>query len=228
MLEAASGSVNDDEPYAMSDLYLVGLLRIYKKFSVSTPVQKAMIMILKRLAAHMIDYINQRKTPGKLPMVCSQFVFQCFEDTGGEYRLHIQNPVLALAAGVAQPVSALDLAIQRLKQDRTPAFRSFLSAAAGAEVTAAPEENDETLAEELMQALRAEQADESAGIEDELVLSVTQFCSAAHASVTNHALEPEILLRSNQLGAARVPWTSSNQNGPTSLPRRTCLITRTI
>jgi len=202
VLEAATGYVNDDEPYAMSNLYLVGLLLIYKKFSASTPVQKAMIKVLKRLTAHIIDYINQRKEPGKLPMVCSQFVFQCFEDAGGEYKLHIQNPVLALAAEVAQPASLLDLTIQRLKQDRSPAFRSLLSAVAEAEVAAAPEESDEQLAEELLQALQAGQTAEAAGIEDELVLSVTRFCSAAHASITNRMPAPEALLRANQLGAA--------------------------
>jgi len=31
---------------------------------------------------------------------------------------------------------------------------------------------------------------------------VTQFCSAAHASITNRALEPEALLQANRLGAA--------------------------
>ena len=202
VIGAATGYVNDDEPYAMSNLYLVGLLLIYKKFTVSTPVQKAMIKILKRLTAHIIDYINRHKTPGKLPMVCSQFVYQCFEDAGGEYKLRIQNPVLALAAGTAQPPSVLDLTIQRIKQDRTPAFRSSLSAAAQAEVTGAPEGSDEELAAELLKALRAEKAAEAAGLEDDLVLSVTQFCHAAHASITVRTLQPEALLRANQLGAA--------------------------
>jgi hypothetical protein len=203
VIEAAAGYVNDDEPYAMSNLYLVGLLLIYKKFTASTPVQKAMIKILKRLTAHIIDYINKHKTPGKLPMVCSQFVYQCFEDAGGEYRLNIQNPVLALAAaGGVQPASVLDLTIQRIRQDRTPSFRSSLSAAAQAEVTGAPEGSDEELAAELLKALRTEQAAEAAGLEDELVLSVTQFCSAAHASITNRTLQPEALLLANQLGAA--------------------------
>jgi hypothetical protein len=201
VIEAATRYVNNDEPYAMSNLYLVGLLLIYKRFTPSTPVQKAMSKILKRLAAKIIDYINKQKSPGKLPMVCSQFVYQCFEDAGGDYRIQIQRPVLALAATTPSQPSVLDLTIQRIKQDRSPSFRSSLAAVGQAEVGREPGESDEELAAELLQALRAETA-EGAGLEDELVLAVTQFCHAAHASITEQSLQPEVLLRASQVGAA--------------------------
>jgi len=66
VLDASEGYLNKDEPYAMSNLYLVGLLLLYRKFTPSTQVQKVMLKIFKKLAADIIKYINKHKNPGKL------------------------------------------------------------------------------------------------------------------------------------------------------------------
>lgn len=94
VINHATTYLNNLEPYDKTGLYTVGLLLIYKKISVETKTQEIIIRILKKLTASIIDYVHKHKTPDKTPMVCSQFVAQCYEDAGDDYHLKFKNPVL--------------------------------------------------------------------------------------------------------------------------------------
>ncbi len=77
-LAAAKEFVEQKEPYPMSNLYLLGLILLYRRVTPSTLTTKYITIILRRVISELEEYISQRKTPGKLPMVCSQFVYQCY------------------------------------------------------------------------------------------------------------------------------------------------------
>lgn len=203
VLSAATEYLNDDEPYAMSNLYLVGLLMLYKRFTPSTPVRKVMIKILKKLTAGIIDYVNQKKAPGKLPMVCSQFVYQCYEDAGSDFRLQILHPVLMMApeAGV-DCASTLDRVIRRFRSDRSEAFRSQVLRATGPGVAAVSDQSEEALMRELVDALRATDPDGAGEAEDELVPAVSQFAQAAYAATTGTKLETAAVPMTMRIGAS--------------------------
>jgi len=70
VLDAAKSYFKKSEPFALYNLFLLGMLLLYKKFTPGTPMQKVMCKIFKKLAAYIIEYINKHKHPGKLPMVC--------------------------------------------------------------------------------------------------------------------------------------------------------------
>lgn len=94
VLDAAQVYLNEEAPYAMSNLYLVGLVLIYKRFKPDSLVKRAMVGILKKLTVQILDRIHAHSTPDKHPMVCSQFVYQCFEDAGPDYDLGLRGGVL--------------------------------------------------------------------------------------------------------------------------------------
>lgn len=112
VMQAASSYVDKDNPYSMKNLYLVGYLLLYKRFTPNTAVKRAMIRILKKIIEHLSDIINEK---GQKPMVCSQFVAQCHEDAGPKYQINIIDGVLSQQDGSVY--SVLDLALNKVGED---------------------------------------------------------------------------------------------------------------
>ncbi len=201
VLEAATGYLNAEEPYANANLYLVGALLIYRKFAPDTLVQRIIIKILKKITASIITYFNEHKYPGKRPMVCSQFVFQCYEDGGTDYQLRIKDGVLGSTLDITAAVpSLLEQAIDRIRNDTSPAFREAISVHSGM-LMAAPEiQSDEELAGELLQALQAAPAmltEVAPVLEDELVVAIHEFGQAVQMVRTGVTAPDDELLQAN-------------------------------
>ncbi len=183
VMDAATQYLNEEEPYAMSELYLVGLILIYRKFTPGTLTQKVMIKILRKLTSGIIDFINNRKYPGKVPMVCSQFVYQCYKDGG--YTLKIKDGVLLRAALPGQPVqkSVLEQVSESIKPGAP--FSAEKAMAFGAPVPAVEEvkQSAEELAQELIEAL--EKGDDVAEeLHPDFVKGAHEF---SHAMYMHHA-----------------------------------------
>lgn len=77
---AAAKYISEGEPYDKASLLLLALILLYKKFTPSIAMQAIMIWIFQKAASVIDTLINEWQYPGKHPMVCSQFVFQCYED----------------------------------------------------------------------------------------------------------------------------------------------------
>jgi hypothetical protein len=203
VLDAANGYLKESAPYAMSNLYLVGMLLLYKKFSPTSPMQKIMLKIFKKLAAGIIDYINEHKSPGNLPMVCSQFVYQCYEDAGDNYKLNIKGGILLRAASTElEGGSVLDQAIYRIKRDTTTDFRSTITEKTGVALHAEVPQSEEELARELVSALEVETVAAAEELEPELVLAIQEFGQAVYSVTTNAEIETDEMVRSHALRIA--------------------------
>jgi hypothetical protein len=139
-------------------------------------------------------------------MVCSQFVYQCYEDAGMKYKLSIEGGVLPAKHEEGLPISnLLDQAIKRVRNDTSSDFRDFISTSTGAALKAAEEQSDEALADELLQALRSGPplaAKAAAPLDDELVLAIHEFCQAVQTARTGREAAPNELLQANSLRMA--------------------------
>lgn len=203
VLAAASGYLNMQEPYANANLYLVGLLLIYRKFTPDTPAQRIIIKILEKITAGIITYYNQHKTPGKLPMVCSQFVYQCYDDAGQGYQLKIEDGVLpAVAATRPEPPSLLDQAISRVRNDTAVGFQAYLGANSDMALKAPVGQSDEDLAKELLQSLQAAATGTGVALEDGLVVAIHEFGQAVHLARTGMPAPANELAQANALRMA--------------------------
>ncbi len=179
VVDCATKYLNEKEPYDHSSLYMVGLLLLYRKFTPDTMVQKAMIKILKKLTSSIIKYIHEKENPGKLPMVCSQFVAQCYDDAGDKYRLKIESGVLKQIMAAQQSGSVLDQVMEVVKNGKgeTDILQTLL----------APEtvfqqnfSSDEELCRELKEAFESATDAEAAGLSDDLVEAASQFSHAQY------------------------------------------------
>jgi hypothetical protein len=91
-------------PFAESELYMIGLLLIYKKFSPTSEAQRYIIQFFKMLIEKL------KKHPNQHPMFCSQFVAQCYEDA--RIKLEFEKKVIESSADIKQESSILEQTIE--------------------------------------------------------------------------------------------------------------------
>ena len=202
VLKAATAYLNQETPYANNNLYLLGLILIYKKWAPNTLVKKVMIKIFKKLAILISDYINKHKSPGKLPMVCSQFVYQCYEDAGSDYQLRInQGALVSTSLSVARNnLSILDQVINRVKSDSSPQFQGLIESSANLIINNVPSQTESELAQELIEALEETEVDAVEELNSELALAVHEFGQAVYsAEATEENAKPLMLVKTNEL-----------------------------
>lgn len=119
IMRSAASFVAAEEPYPMSTIYLLGLMIIYRRLRPDAKRQKYEAMIIRRMISEIEAYIAQRKYPGQLPMVCSQFVHECYKRGG--VSLPIKNGVL-LGAVKSGEQSLLDKVSSQLDDVKLATF----------------------------------------------------------------------------------------------------------
>ncbi|GAA4353017.1 hypothetical protein [Kangiella taiwanensis] len=165
VMDVAARYLNGEAPYAMNNLYLVGMLLIYKKFTPSDTTQKIILRILKRLTEKLLDAINQHKYPDKHPMVCSQFVFECYQEAGKAYQLSIKS------GNLQSDNTRSSLLHKAFKHKRQ---QTLLGALQSEKAT------DEELAQELYKAMNDETLLASGTVSDELLDAIHDFAQTLH------------------------------------------------
>ncbi len=168
VMQAATKYLNEEEPYGMANLYLVGMILIYKKFSPSGPQQKATLAILKKLVSKLLAIINEHKYPGKLPMVCSQYIFQSYQDAGKDYQLTIKNGNLLNAN---QEKSLFEKAINQTPMHHSPIDNSLKFERPSAEISE----------KELLSNLKNKEGESIASLESEILEHIYILSKALHA-----------------------------------------------
>lgn len=167
VMDVAAKYLNGEAPYAMNNLYLLGILLLYKKFTPNDKAQKIILKILKSLTERLLDAINQMKYPDKHPMVCSQFVFECYQEAGKAYHLTIKNGMLQ--SDSTRP-NLLNKAFKHTRGE------SQLQA-----LTATADNNDEELAKQLYEAMNDETLLATGAVSDELLDVIHDFAQTLHA-----------------------------------------------
>lgn len=168
------------EPYPEENLVFVALLLLYRKVTPDSVLQRAMIRYLKWVTKKILTFINEHRFPGKKPMVCSQFIFQCFQDAGGELTLHIENGLL-MANNVP---NLLDIIDQQIKASGKPQLP----------ITTDPNEpSEDEILQELFEALQTPDANgpltSSAQLSDALVGAAVDFCEAMTSLAAPQSLQ---------------------------------------
>jgi len=95
VIDAAKVYLDKHIPYDHQSLVFIAGLIIYHKYF-KTPKYKAIVDTILGIACWSLDKYLNDIIHGKNSdaMMCSQFVYQCFYDAGGNYRLNITNGVV--------------------------------------------------------------------------------------------------------------------------------------
>lgn len=91
LLKTTQKYLNEKNAYPNFNLGLLGGLLLFKKFAPHTLRNKVIYTFMELVANRLMILVRQRKYANKHPMSCSQFVAQCFTDTGADYDLHFDN-----------------------------------------------------------------------------------------------------------------------------------------
>ena len=165
VMDVAAQYLNGEAPYATNNLYLLGILLLYKKFTPSDTTQKVIMRILKRLTERLLNAINQHKYPDKHPMVCSQFVFECYQEAGKAFQLTIKS-------GNLQSDNTRTSILHKAFKHKPQATQ--LGTLQSEQVS------DEELAKELFEAMSNEALLASGTVADELLEVVHDFAKVLH------------------------------------------------
>lgn len=181
VIETSTSYLNDKEPYDDKGLYMVGVLLMYKRFTPNTIVQKAIVKILKKITFSINKYINEHKNPNKLPMVCSQFVAQCYAKAGDEYQLKIDSGILSKTLeSESNSHNIISQVIQKI--DNGERINAPVLLASSSELKEETFLSGEELCKELKEALEISSNETFTGITHELTEAVCQFSHAHHCS----------------------------------------------
>jgi len=202
VIQAAEEYLNNLEPYGKANLIILGLLLLYKKFSPNSLTQKVMAKIFKLIADDLINFINKHRYPGKYPMVCSQLVYRCYEDAGKDYRLLIAKGNLVGASMLAarNNLSILDQTILKIRRNKSFEFRTFLRAGTPLAATDIYSQNEDELAQELMEALKTTEAEIPIELSHELVEAIHHFGQALYLAHTGEKTNGQSLMQANRIG----------------------------
>jgi hypothetical protein len=166
---AADHYVAEVDPYDKPGLVLLALILLYKKFTPSSPTQKLLTILFKGVAARLDKWIDSWLYKGKTPMVCSQFVFQCYQDASlsdPRYALTIRGGTFSALRAVPAPSllqqAAMNRNSSRLRTTKAPS------------PSAIEPDLDEALGHQLLPALKADLRGNRTdlALDDELVESI--------------------------------------------------------
>ena len=91
VLDIAKKYVEDEEPYTKANLVFILVYILFKKLTVNLKLQKLLCTLMKYVISGLIKYIDNKLREGSHPMVCSQFVYNCYKNAGEEYNLIISE-----------------------------------------------------------------------------------------------------------------------------------------
>lgn len=179
--------LKDEIPYNDPELYMLGLLLVYKKFSLSDPLQKIVIKILKKLSLELVAVIDKIKYDGKKAMICSEFVDECYNNAGDQYKLRVKNCVLSTSKIYSsnENKNLVDLSLEFLENNVILGTSSLSSPI---------DDSFEQLAKDFCDEFKKNN-ESSANIENELLQLVQSFALVHHKirngfdSIETHALK---------------------------------------
>lgn len=180
------------------------MILLYKKFTPDTfpKLKGIMIKIFKKLTANIIDFINQHEMPSKTPMVCSQFVYQCYQEAGEDYHLQINNGCLINDS--EENLSLIDWMIKHPKIMTSQQLLAMRENQANLTLKNKPEQSDQELAQELLETLQAKDtnvllatAEIPEDLDEELILAAHELGAAIYQANTIQRSQHLELLQSS-------------------------------
>lgn len=182
LLAAAKRYVDQNTKYDFPDLILFAGLLIYRAVRPTPRWQKITDYILELACAEADKLLNKLISKGGEPvMVCSQLVYQIYQDCGAEYRIVLKNGLLqADLAPVPGTICLADLAQDEAAPDRSLAAAPSLPEA---------EVDPESLAQELYEALDEAEASVEEDLLDTGVLTGTLDKAARFLDLVESILE---------------------------------------
>lgn len=207
VIEAAAKYIIEGEPYCKSSLILLAMIILYKKFTPPSPAKKIISKIFIRASERIVEIINKRMYPGKTPMICSQFVFQCYEDCGRPYNLKIKNGSVYLKSKNEHTTSSFET--KAVKDNSSESILDNLIKSYTAEKrpliglsSLIPVESDESLAQQLVETfsnIEAVQSTTADNLSDqEFNAAALKLCNALalyHGSISSDTINTLSLLK---------------------------------
>lgn len=111
VINVANKYIAQNLVYPMPNLIMLGLILVYKNISHVSIKQKIIIGLLKLITAKIKSILDDKKYDGKHPMICSEFVYQCYLEASKEHpelKLLLKNGDLHVSLKQRTSMTLLD------------------------------------------------------------------------------------------------------------------------
>ncbi|AAK80431.1 hypothetical protein BJV85_001408 [Clostridium acetobutylicum] len=91
VVNEAEKYIIDKVPYSEPGLIFGAVFMLFKRAIIGENLQRTLIPMMKIIISNIIRLLDKGVYHDNHPMVCSQFIFNCYENAGEEYKLIIDN-----------------------------------------------------------------------------------------------------------------------------------------
>lgn len=194
VLAAARRYILEGTPFDMTGMFMLIPILLFKRIPLPAALDTLLVELLECATEELDAVLAALLHPGKQPMFCSEFVYQCFLDGAassgeGAYKIQIAGGVLASATSDSNTGASL----ARLAADH-PRARTF---AAPSNTLTAPRSGKrslEAIAQDLLEGLEKHglASERRTGLSDELARAVIAFGGRFHRLFPATAKTPSI------------------------------------
>lgn len=180
VLDIASNYVNSKVPYSKINLAFVGMYILLKKSLINSKLQKLVSLLLKHITSELIKIVDEVVYKNPQPMVCSQFVYNCYENAGNEYKLIIKNESVnkSLLKYIQEHIDRNNSNLEpKLFTDINKLFKNEVNS----DSSILSSNNIEALLKEILSELESDKnktsPTDNMSLDEELVVAAHEFCS---------------------------------------------------
>lgn len=111
VLDIADQYKSNQVPFAVTNLFLLSMILLNLRINPSNIFQTIATNILKSVIAAYTEFQTMRTD--KKPVVCSQFVYECFQQAGNEFAFTTLGPLIAAFDSSAHKASILERVMEK-------------------------------------------------------------------------------------------------------------------
>ncbi|MCX7922577.1 MAG: hypothetical protein N3B21_11310 [Clostridia bacterium] len=186
VLDIAKDCVDKQEPYPEVNLALVGIYILFKKSMISAPLQNLLCTLMKIVINKLIELIDSGIYKNSHPMVCSQFVYHCYENAGDSYKLILKDKeyINSLLKSVSQFLddNMIDIKPKLINNFHMQSEDSSYNSV-----------DLQKLCEDIYNELAKEESNSDHVLSEEFAVTIHKFCLAVNKFISGKDTEASLL-----------------------------------
>lgn len=192
LLDAARSAINTYAPYPNPQLYLLALILLFRKSAPGPSQQRILVRLFHRVANHITESFFENESTGDLPLIPSQFVFQCHVDAGEAFSPGICPESKNQDRSQPHRATLLEQATHQMRSHPPPFFQKELLKNIAAGPPPMPPITAEAFAKEILFTFKTKETP-LRELTPELVAAIHRFSQSLYTARTGIPAEKEIV-----------------------------------
>ncbi|SFR83066.1 C40 family peptidase [Anaeromicropila populeti] len=94
VVKIAEKYLNQKDPFTYVSVYTIAIYMLMSEVNLTKELQQQLIIFFKAASIEVEKYLKEQKDSDCQPMTCSQFIYECYNETGEEYKVDLVKTAL--------------------------------------------------------------------------------------------------------------------------------------